>query len=101
MGVRETTEPDKPDDAGMGKQCFDNLRPGKREGVHCLSKENGGLYPNSKPLWRLARHREIHKNTVIDRILEDPFFKNSEMSYFIQLADFCAYALLRACPKKT
>ena len=35
------------------------------------------------------------KNIPIDRILEDPFFKNSERSYFIQLVDFCAYALLR------
>ena len=32
---------------------------------------------------------------AIDRILEDPFFKQSDQSYFIQLSDFCAYALLR------
>ena len=35
------------------------------------------------------------KNIPIDRILEDPFFKRSDQSYFIQLADLCAYALLR------
>lgn len=35
------------------------------------------------------------KNIVIDRIIEDPIFKHSNLSYFIQLADFCAYALLR------
>jgi AAA+ ATPase superfamily predicted ATPase len=35
------------------------------------------------------------KNITIDNIIEDPFFKNSEQSYFIQLVDFCAYALLR------
>lgn len=35
------------------------------------------------------------RNIVIDRIVEDPFFKKSERSYFIQLVDFCAYALLR------
>jgi hypothetical protein len=29
------------------------------------------------------------------RILEDPFYKDSKQSYFVQLADFCAYALLR------
>ncbi len=36
------------------------------------------------------------RNIPIDRILEDPFFKNSENSYLIQLADFCAFALLRS-----
>jgi hypothetical protein len=44
------------------------------------------------------------KNIPIERILEDPFFKNSEQSYFIQLVDFCAYSLLRRerpIPSKT
>jgi hypothetical protein len=35
------------------------------------------------------------KNITLDNIVEDPIFKDSEQSYFIQLADFCAYALLR------
>jgi hypothetical protein len=35
------------------------------------------------------------KNIPLDRIVEDPFFKESSQSYFIQLADFAAYALLR------
>ena len=35
------------------------------------------------------------KNITIDRIIEDPFFKDSNRSYFIQLVDFCAFALLR------
>ena len=30
-----------------------------------------------------------------ERILEDPIFKNSKKSYFILMADFRAYALLR------
>ena len=37
----------------------------------------------------------LTRNIPIERILEDPVFKASERSYFIQLADFCAYALLR------
>lgn len=37
----------------------------------------------------------VTKNIPIDRILEDPFFKRSDQSYFIQLVDFSAYALLR------
>lgn len=36
-----------------------------------------------------------YKNIPIDRILEDPFFKQSDKSYFIQMADWCAYALLQ------
>lgn len=35
------------------------------------------------------------KNIVLDRILEDPQFKKSHNSYFIQTADFLAHGLLR------
>jgi len=35
------------------------------------------------------------RNVPIDRIVEDPFFKPSDQSFFIQLCDFSAYALLR------
>lgn len=44
------------------------------------------------------------KNIPIERIIEDPFFKKSQQSYFVQLTDFCAYALLRRerpIPSKT
>ncbi|HAZ27658.1 TPA: hypothetical protein DCY67_03430 [Candidatus Acetothermia bacterium] len=44
------------------------------------------------------------RNIPIDRILEDPVFKRSDPSYFIQLVDFCAYSLLRQerpIPSKT
>ena len=44
---------------------------------------------------RLVRRMQTSKNSEIDRIIEDPFFKQSDQSYFIQLSDFCAYALLR------
>ena len=44
---------------------------------------------------RLVRRLQTLRNRAIDRILEDPFFKSSNQSYFIQLSDFCAYALLR------
>jgi hypothetical protein len=36
-----------------------------------------------------------HCHIPIERIIEDPFFKDSRQSYFIQLVDFVAYALLR------
>jgi Protein of unknown function (DUF3800) len=35
------------------------------------------------------------KNIPTAQMLEDPFFKDSRDSYFIQAVDFCAYALLR------
>jgi hypothetical protein len=44
-------------------------------------------------VWRGAG--ALAKNIPIDRIIEDPFFKESGQSYFIQLVDFAAYALLR------
>ena len=44
---------------------------------------------------KLVRRMQTLENGAIDRILENPFFKQSDQSYFIQLSDFCAYALLR------
>ncbi len=35
------------------------------------------------------------KSIPLSRCMEDPIFKDSKASYFIQLADFCAYSLLR------
>lgn len=36
------------------------------------------------------------KNIPNDRLIEDPFFKASHQSYFLQAADFIAFALLKA-----
>ncbi len=44
---------------------------------------------------KLVRRLQTLEKGAIDRIIEDPFFKQSDQSYFIQLSDFCAYALLR------
>jgi len=37
----------------------------------------------------------LTKNIPIERVVEDIWFKDSAQSYFIQLVDFAAYALLR------
>jgi hypothetical protein len=36
------------------------------------------------------------KSIPLSNCVEDPVFKDSKASFFIQLADFCAYALLRS-----
>jgi hypothetical protein len=49
--------------------------------------------PSKQGTWSYTGQRT--RNIPLDRILEDPIFKDSRQSYFIQLADFCAYACLR------
>ncbi len=64
-----------------------------------------GVYnpiPSRFGVWR--DNGKATKNLPLERIIEDPVFKKSEQSYFVQLADFCAYALLRRerpVPSKT
>lgn len=36
------------------------------------------------------------KNIVVDRLIDDLFYRKSCESYFVQAVDFCAYALLRS-----
>ena len=45
-----------------------------------------GAWPDGRPF----------KNLPLDHIFEDIVFRNSTDSYFIQLADFCAFALFRS-----
>lgn len=49
--------------------------------------------PSSYGVW--LDTGQNYKNIPLTRIIEDPFFKDSSQSYFIQLVDFCAYSLLR------
>jgi hypothetical protein len=49
--------------------------------------------PSSFGTWQDSR--KSWKNIPIDRIIEDPFFKDSSQSRFIQMCDFAAYSLLR------
>lgn len=55
-----------------------------------------GVYnpiPSAYGVWRDSG--AMTRNIPVEYIVEDPFFKKSDRSYFIQMADFCAYALLR------
>jgi len=38
----------------------------------------------------------LTKNLAMDRLVDDPVFRQSHASYFIQLADFVAYSLLKS-----
>lgn len=49
--------------------------------------------PSNRGVW--SESGLAVKNIPIQNVIEDPIFKKSHMSYFIQLVDFCAYALLR------
>jgi len=58
--------------------------------------------PSRAGVWRDTG--QSWKNIPLDRVVEDPFFKDSAQSYFVQLVDFSAYALLRRerpIPSKT
>ncbi len=47
----------------------------------------------------MSKFGHSFKNIPIDRIVEDPNFRESNESYFIQIVDFIAYSLLRKeCP---
>jgi Protein of unknown function (DUF3800) len=48
--------------------------------------------PSNRQVWTDGKPT---KNIPISAFIEDPVFKQSHMSYFIQLTDFIAYALLR------
>ncbi len=54
--------------------------------VRSLKKEN--------QIWS-AYSYGTHLSCPLDRIVEDPLFKTSKSSYFIQLADMVAFSLLR------
>ena len=65
---------------------------GKEAAITRLLRRMGAFNP--VPVYVGPGVTEV-KNLKLDRILEDPVFKKSEQSYFVQFADFVAYALLR------
>jgi hypothetical protein len=68
---------------------------GKEKSYTRLRRRMGSYNPIPSQYQKWSETGAFHKNIPINNIVEDPFFKDSSQSYFIQLADFCAYALLR------
>jgi len=66
---------------------------GKEQDLIRIRRKMGSYNPILSQYGRWENGKST-KNITIDRIIEDPFFKKSEQSYFIQLVDFCAYSLL-------
>jgi len=58
----------------------------RRMSVYNPIRSRFGAWPDGKEI----------KNMPVDRILEDIVFHDSRQSIFIQMADFCAYALFRS-----
>ena len=59
-----------------------------------LARKRQIFYPVSDQIAAVTEPNRA-RMTDQERILEDPFYKSSDQSYFIQMADFCSYALLR------
>jgi len=67
-----------------------------KEAIYTKLRRKMGTYnPISSRFGVWQDTGSFKKNLPINNIIEDPFFKKSHQSYLIQLADFCAYALLR------
>lgn len=49
---------------------------------------------SNRGVWEATGEHTL--NLPILQVVEDPIFKDSKQSFFIQLVDFCAYALLRS-----
>lgn len=58
----------------------------RRSAIYNLVGSKYGMWEDGAP----------SKNIPNDRLIEDPIFRSSARSYFLQLADFIAYALLKS-----
>jgi hypothetical protein len=58
----------------------------RRSAIYNMVGSRYGMWEDGSPA----------KNIPNDRLIEDPIFRSSARSYFLQLADFVAYALLKS-----
>lgn len=84
-----------------------NVNVSQQQGNAILVFDQGKEVEYTRLIRRLGVHNPIPskfgswgtagptKNIPTGLIVEDPFFKRSDRSYFIQAVDFCAYALLQ------
>lgn len=61
-------------------------RIARRSAIYNMVGSRYGMWEDGAPA----------KNIPNDRLIEDPIFRSSARSYFLQLADFVAYALLKS-----
>jgi hypothetical protein len=54
-----------------------------------------GVYNPIKSAYGCWPDGAEYRNIPIEHVVEDPSFRRSKQSYFIQIADFCGYALLQ------
>ena len=80
--------------AAINDQAFILCDKGKESEYTRLARKMSTFNPIPSAYGNWDSGKAI-KNIPTDRIIEDIIFKDSKSSYFIQLADFCAYALLR------
>lgn len=69
-------------DEGESRQYTHLVR---KLGVYNPIRSSHGVWPDGKE----------YRNIPIEHVIEDPNFRNSKQSYFIQMADFCGYAMLQ------
>ncbi len=60
-----------------------------------LARKMGVYNPIPSRYGNWLGEKSSHTNLPINQIVEDPFFKDSKSSFFLQAADFVAFSLLR------